>query len=454
MTMSERGVIFISHARPADDEITRWLCGRLTARGYRVWADLEQLLGGERFWTDIQRVIRNQTAKFITIMSRTSVTRTGVLDELAEAIDVSKTMGDQKFIIPIRADDIPWSEFPIQLKQINGLDFSEDWMHNFGTLLKALEAGSVPREAGDSEVLRNAELLVRARQTIQRSESEAIFNRLNVIELPDQVHYLHTSMSSSGLSVAAPRFPLPCAAHDRLLVTFADLAVMRAAVPSGMTLELEERHTVPLERFLAGNSKSGPSVSRQQAHNHMSAILRGAFERHLRAAGLLQLDRRWFVPADWRLDGKGRYWRPDGKEAYRVLVGKSKELTWHFAISFKVFTSNPCRIQIIPHVLFSSEGVTPLADQKQLRRQRCKLWWNDKWRDLLLAFCSELFGHHEEVGVVSLGGSARFSVATSPIRITLPVSYSAESAYLPEVEDDAPEWSDDDDSGDVSEISP
>src|SRR5262245_54490025 len=128
--MSERGVIFISHARPADDEITRWLCGRLTARGYRVWADLEQLLGGERFWADIQRVIRNQTAKFITIMSRTSVIRTGVLDELAEAVDVSKTVGDQKFIIPIRADDIPWSEFPIQLKQINGLDFSEDWMRN------------------------------------------------------------------------------------------------------------------------------------------------------------------------------------------------------------------------------------------------------------------------------------------------------------------------------------
>jgi len=57
-----------------------------------------------------------------------------------------------------------------------------------------------------------------------------------------------------------------------------------------------------------------------------------------------------------------------------------------------VFTSAPQRIQLIPHVLFSTDGVTPLADQKQLRRQRCKLWWNDKWRDLLLDFCSELFG--------------------------------------------------------------
>ena len=35
-----------SHARLEDDELTRWLCGRLTSHGYRVWADLEQLLGG------------------------------------------------------------------------------------------------------------------------------------------------------------------------------------------------------------------------------------------------------------------------------------------------------------------------------------------------------------------------------------------------------------------------
>lgn len=452
--MSEREIIFISHARPADDEITRWLCGRLTARGYRVWADLEQLLGGERFWADIQKVIRNQTVKFITIMSRTSVTRTGVLDEVAEAVDVSKAIGDQKFIIPIRADDIPWSEFPIQLKQINGLDFSEDWMRNFGTLLKALEAGGAPRAAGDSEVLRNAELLVRARQTIQRSESEALFNRLNVIELPDQIRYFHTSMSSADLSVAAPELLLPCATHDRLLVSFADLAEMRAAVPPGMTLELEDRHELPFEEFLAGNSGSGPSMSRQQAHNHLSAILRGAFERHLRVAGIVQFDRRWFVPRDWRPEGKGRYWRTDGKEAYRVLVGKSKDLIWHFAVSFKVFTSNPCRIQLIPHALFSSDGVVPLADQKQLRRQRCKLWWNDKWRDLLLAFCSELFGHREQFGAVSLGGSARFTVATSLVRITLPVSYAAESAYLPESEDETADWSDEDDSGDALEISP
>jgi len=444
--MSIRGIVFISHARPDDDELTRWLCGRLTARGYRVWADLEQLHGGEPFWSDIQRVIRENTVKFIAIMSNASVTRKGVLDEVTEAVDVAKRLSDPKFIIPIRADNIPWSDFPIQIKQLNGLDFSGDWLRNFGSLLKALETGNVPRSEGNAEVQRIAGLLVQARQTLLRAPSEALFNRLNVLDLPERIRYFHTSMSGSDLAAAAPSLSIPCAAHDRLLVSFADLDSLRTAVPEGMDLELEFRHETSLDEFLRGHASSGPDLTRQQAHNHLSAILRSAVERHLRQAGLVQFDRRWFVPKDWRPDNKGHYWRPDGKTAYRVLVGLSKELTWHFAISFKVFTSSPARVQIIPHVLFSQDGITPLADQKQLRRQRCKLWWNDKWRDLTLAFLSELFGHQQVSGEVSLGGNARMKVATSPVRLTLPVSYNAEKSYVPDTEEEeSVTWSDDED---------
>lgn len=95
-----RTLVFISHARPEDDELTRWLCGRLTAHGYRVWADLEQLLGGDPFWTDIQRAIRHDAARFLVITTRTSSTRMGVLNEIAEAADVSRTLRERRGITP------------------------------------------------------------------------------------------------------------------------------------------------------------------------------------------------------------------------------------------------------------------------------------------------------------------------------------------------------------------
>ena len=57
MTAPVRDTVFISHARPDEDDLTRWLSGRLTARGYKVWADLERLVGGSPFWSEIEGTI-------------------------------------------------------------------------------------------------------------------------------------------------------------------------------------------------------------------------------------------------------------------------------------------------------------------------------------------------------------------------------------------------------------
>ncbi len=42
-----RDAIFISHATPEDNAFTLWLGGRLTALGYRVFADVLRLKGGD-----------------------------------------------------------------------------------------------------------------------------------------------------------------------------------------------------------------------------------------------------------------------------------------------------------------------------------------------------------------------------------------------------------------------
>lgn len=262
---SPRKLVFISHARPGDDELTRWLCGRLTAHGYRVWADLEQLLGGDPFWSDIQQAIRNDAGRVLVIMTQTSASRNGVLNEIAEAADVSRTLGDPRFIVPIRGDSIPWNEFPIQLKQLNGLDFSRDWTVDFGTLLKTLEKSGLPREVGDPEVARVAELLVRGRQSVRPTPDHAFLNRFNIISLPTNIRYFHTSLSAANLSAIQPGIAVSCAAHDRLLVSFSDFETMRSAVPHDV--EIEERYTVPLRSFLSGNSRKGPAVGRLTVHS-------------------------------------------------------------------------------------------------------------------------------------------------------------------------------------------
>lgn len=430
-----RKIVFISHARPDDDELTRWLCGRLTARGYHVWADLMQLLGGDPFWTDIQSTIRYDTIRFLTIVTRVSVGRKGVRDELAEACDIARKLNDNRFIIPIKGDDLPWDEFPIQLKQFNGLDFSGDWSKDFSTLLETLERDQVSKDAGDSEVSRVASLLVSARQQINHQPDNAFLNWLPILRVPEHVHYFHTSASAKDLQAMCGLIDLPCISRDRLLLSFADIDAVRAAVPR--EIEVEHRYTVTLADFLRGNPGGAPQVDSREAQNHLSNIIRQAFERFLKDKGLVQYDRyRWFVANNWRDGNVGRYQKDEGKEGYRVLVGKAKELTWHFGISAFVRAGEPRRLHIMPQVLFSPDGVTPLEDQKQLRRRHCKLWWNDKWRDLLSALLAELFSIGSVSAAISLGGAATMEISARLQAIELPVNYSAEDAHVLEADDD------------------
>jgi len=445
MTTPARDTIFISHARPDEDDLTHWLSGRLTARGYRIWADLERLVGGSPFWSEIEATIRNRAARVIILVSRSAVTRKGVLDELAEAGDVARRLNDDRFIIPIKVDDLPWDEFPIQLKRLNGLDFSSDWSRGLSELLAALESGSVPRSAGNPEVSRVSDLLTRSRTRVLSQPENAYLNWLPILSLPQSIHYYHTSYSATDLSRARAQVSIPHAPRDRLLLSFAAEEVVRRAVPGNM--EIEPRYSMSLSEFLSGQPKRGPKMKPYEARDLLTEILRQAFDAMLRERGLSQFDNRWFVPRDWRSDNKGWYLRKPDDETYRVLVGKSKELVWHFALSAYVFVDSPARIQIIPHVLFSPDGVTPLADQKQLRRTRCKLWWNDKWRDLILALLAELFDTNVESVAIGLGGSASMSIGPRLMTLALAASYVADDAFVPDFEEDVDWVQDDNDEG-------
>ena len=145
--MQERRLVFISHANPEDNEFTSWIGTRLTAAGYEVWADILNLTGGEPFWRDVGDVIRQEAAVVIVAVTRASYRKDGVLDEIALAINTGRQLNKQQFVIPIRLDDLPFSDFPEQLIRLNVIDFSPSWADGFSTLLEALEDIHIPRSS-------------------------------------------------------------------------------------------------------------------------------------------------------------------------------------------------------------------------------------------------------------------------------------------------------------------
>lgn len=135
-----RDTIFICHATPDDNDFVRWLGARLTGHGYKVWADMFGLKGGTPFWNTIEDALREHAFKVIYVASKASVDpkRQGVRNELSVADAVRKALTDPAFIIPVRLDDVAFSEFPILVHQLNAIDFSRGWGAKLIELLDTL----------------------------------------------------------------------------------------------------------------------------------------------------------------------------------------------------------------------------------------------------------------------------------------------------------------------------
>lgn len=133
-----RDMLFVSHANPEDNEFALWLTRRLSADGYSVWCDNTRLLGGEDFWRVAETAIRTRTYKFLYVLSKTSNVKDGPRNELQIAVNVAKTHKLHDFIIPLRVDDLPYTEMNILLTRLIAIPFEIGWASGYQQLLTKL----------------------------------------------------------------------------------------------------------------------------------------------------------------------------------------------------------------------------------------------------------------------------------------------------------------------------
>ena len=444
---AERHLVFISHANPEDNEFASWLGTRLTAAGHEAWTDVLNLKGGEPFWRDIGDVIKEEAATVIVVLSHKSYKKDGVLNEIAIAVNTGQQLNKQQFVIPVRLDDLPFSDFPEQLIRLNAIDFSPNWADGFSQLLKALKDTQVPQLTSDfGEALASWQKF-KLRQSASVSDTpEPIFsNWFQFNSLPSHIYFSRFNASQEAMERAFNEFQSPTASYMRLAVSFADEAALQMETPD---IPLEDAYRVPLAQFLDGQKTNRPQVSRRDARNIVTRLLRQAWEQFARSQGLLLCEfahgSAWFVPLDLIEGNIATFQDENGNRRRRRLVGHSKKrgVYWHFAVSGKVNIFDPQHLLLRTHVVFTEDGKTPLDSQSRagrLRKSFCKNWWNDRWRDLLRAFVSALANGKEEFSL-SLGGGAVATIAASPMDFEAPLaiteSGSASTAEEDHVEDE------------------
>lgn len=433
---TRRDLIVLSHANPEDNEFARWLALRLMTEGYPVWIDLINLKGGEDVWKTIEKTIRERAVKFLYVLSRTSnQQKEGVLQELSVAKAVARGEKLQDFIIPLHIDDLPFSEINIEINRQNAIPFEKGWSRGLKQLLEVLERERVAKHQDYTPS--TATSWWREQFSAEKgviSEPEEYLSSWYLIKtLPQKIyfHLLHKTNlakdSNTNIS-ATPSFPFY--SYKEGVLSFAPKEDFEGVVIDGRRIVDTVKY--PVDQFLAGKFSFDHKIARNVVINLLEqAWLKMVEQRNLPIHEMANDFWCFHFTKDQVEKDKIKFMGVNGKMTYRSIVGYRKFRgsgrirIWHFGISAKALAYPVFAFNIKPHVLFSDDGLQIWTDADKLHKARmnqCKNWWNDDWRDRILATVQWLTDGNGSI-VLPISSEASVTISQAPLNFVSPVSY-------------------------------
>lgn len=422
-----RDTILITHANPEDNLFARWLATRLSAAGYRIWVDVQSLRGGNDFWDVIEAKLRFEAIKQIVVISE-HIRKPGVKKELALGDYIGKQLSDPDFMIPIRNSAIAHGEFPPELLRRNSIDAFPNWASALPQLLDTLSESGVQRQQTlNSDFLHTmiAAQEIGRLQILDRSETLQS-NWFEIETLPEMMRLFAGRGTSGQFEQWLNSKPAPYVTQSNMAATFCDPTTFAEAGRNAP--KLEARFWLNTEDLLAGR-RIEPFQKATDARNCIVNLIRQHWDNAMVRRGLQPFEYAtgnlgWFFP-DGLINGPVKIQLPNGQRINRRLSGKFKDLRWHLCLIARPRLWPSPIVRIHANVALTVDGQKSLPGEKtqRIRMRLTKSWWNDKWRDLLLAGVAWLADGKEYICISA--GTESFNVKTSPISFEFPVSYDA-----------------------------
>ena len=404
----DRDALFISHANPEDNAFTLWLGSRLSAAGYKVWADVLRLRGGQDWQRLLESALRQQSCKTLFVGTRHGARKQGVRNEIQIAHQTGKCIGDPEFVIPLRVTRF---DAPFLIAHAQYINFEQSWAKGLAELLDTLEnTYHVPRtrDPVSDSVNRWRAVQLRNARKVLRVNDQLVSNWLRLAGMPKSLAFYDFR---SGIRVFAANERMECSKwplvpHHRGFLSFAGLPELKRHF--GPELPLMRVDTINTETFLK-EGWAERRIKRHDARNHFSNLLRQGMEGFLRHRGLQHYEMAngelaWWATTEAVPIQQLPFRWPNGLAGRRQLTGFSakRELYWHYGITQRPRVYPFPHIKLIGRVVFSEDGVTPLDSVRRthrLRRSFCRSWRNAKWRDMQLAFLYWLGNGEDELRI-------------------------------------------------------
>ena len=426
----KRNIVFVSHATPDDNEFSLWISTRLKLAGYEVWSDVTQLFGGEKFWDDIEDAISNFTCKFIIVITRTSLSKPGVIREIEYAIETENTHKISNFIVPIIIDDSSFSSQPFGFSDRNIIPFRDGWADGFGRLIERFTRDEVPKSNNvTSNLGEYINDFINPESTLIEQPDVAVTNWLNVERFPEVLNFYRLPINSNKFKSRFSSFPFPWFEYSNKFVSFCKISDMNKSLHDWERASADL--TLDVGAVLNGGSTNYPDFNKSEVIKKLNFILSNAWSKAMREKGLhcytlANGKEAYFFPDSDEHSGQLTFPDIHGVSRRRKLVGFSTKNNafWHFAIEVKAMFGYQPKICLIPHVVFSEDGKNPLTDKSKMHRLRrgfCKNWWNDRWRDMLLTYLYHVSSGNDSIDI-PVGSDTSIILSARPVILKSPVS--------------------------------
>ena len=362
--------------------------------GYQVWSDVTQLFGGEKWWDDIEQAVDQFTCKFILVITKTSLSKPGVQREVELALAAESDHQLPNFIIPVIIDDSEFGGQPYDLSERNIIAFSEGWGTGLGKLAERLSRDNVPAGLVENNLGHKLAELSTPPLQLQYQEDFVLSNWLSVQSLPQQLNFYRLPIDVRKWSKTFEGCLFPWFEWGGMLVTFAAQEDLKQFLPPHFAVSGAPQ--LKLEAVLGNKPRNHSGFIRGEVIKKVNYLLAEAWHSHMRALGLHCYELAsgkvsWFFPNEDYYSGKKVFADIFGVERKKQVIGYSGKnaVHWHFAVEPKVQYGQHPKFCLVPHVVFTEDGRTPLSDKDRMHRLRrgfCKSWWNGRWRDLLLGY--------------------------------------------------------------------
>jgi hypothetical protein len=434
---TSRSLVFISHATPDDNEFVLWLGTRLTALGYDVWADILKLRGGQD-WTEVlEQALKDRAAKVLLVCTPVGLSKKGVQREIKLAQEVAKKVQDDAFIIPLRKERYELT-FDTALAQF--IDFTANWGQGLAELAATLEEYGIPRLRDGSRGIADSwrALIDGERPVVEQVEERLVSNALPITHLPETIGIYQVSFAGRDIvDRALDALKLPHVRVGDFVVGFCSAADYLTELDRSISFNLQYFPT--LSDFMQ-NGYPPIGLESVDARRHVASLLRQHWDVFCRSRGLKQFEFSGKSMAWWpTLDRVGEEFvsfpSPYGGVGRRQLVGTSLALHWHYGVTAVPRIGAPAAFTLVNRVVFTTDGEAPVADAVKMhrfRRSRCKMWHNDRWRDLVLAFANWLAEGNDTISL-SCGSNNPIEVSAQPriyvsdVRLLAPDDTTAET---------------------------